>query len=84
LVRSLKATDAARRFSELLDAVEQRGETFLVIRRGRAVARIGPARVANGKAVKKLLRSQPPDKEWGTELRELRASLTVEDRSWSG
>lgn len=82
-MRSLSATEVARRFSELLDMVEQRGETFLVVRRGRAVARIGPARAANGKAVKEILRANPPDARWPTELRELRASLTVEDRHWS-
>lgn len=63
--------------------VEQRGETFLVVRRGRAVARIGPARAANGKAVKEVLRANPPDTRWASELQELRTSLTVEDRSWS-
>ena len=83
-MRSLSATDVARRFSELLDMVEQRGETFLVVRRGRAVARIGPARAANGKVVKEILRSNPPDARWASELHELRASLTVEDRRWSG
>jgi len=83
-MRSLTATDAARRFSELLDAVERRGETFLVVRRGRAVARIGPARAANGKAVKELLRSTPPDARWASELHELRAFLGVEDRRWNG
>ncbi len=64
--------------------VEQRGETFLVIRRGRAVARIVPAPAANGKVVKEILRSNPPDPRWTSELHELRASLTVEDRRWSG
>ena len=83
-MRSLSATDAARRFSELLDAVERRGETFLVVRRGRAVARIGPARAANGKAVKELLRRNPPDRQWAADLRDLRASLAVEERRWSG
>ena len=82
-MRSLSATEVARRFSELLDIVEQRGETFLVVRRGRAVARIGPARAANGKAVKEILRANPPDARWASELHELRASLTVEDRPWS-
>jgi prevent-host-death family protein len=80
---SVSATDAARRFSELLDAVERSGETFLVVRRGKAVARIGPARAANGKAVKELLRSTPPDPGWASELRELRSSLAVEDRRWN-
>jgi prevent-host-death family protein len=84
LVRSLTATDAARRFSELLDAVERRGESFLVVRRGRAVARIEPARAANGKLVKEILRSNPADHEWASELRELRAALTIEERPWNG
>lgn len=83
-MRRLTATDAARRFSELLDAVERRGESFLVVRRGHAVARIEPARAANGKAVKDVLRSSPPDKQWAVELRQLRAALAVEDRSWTG
>jgi prevent-host-death family protein len=80
-VRRLTATDAARRFSELLDAVERRGETFVVVRRGHAVARIEPARAANGKHVKEILRSNPPDRRWASELGELRAALAIEDRS---
>jgi prevent-host-death family protein len=83
-VETLTATDAARRFSELLDAVEHRGESFVVVRRGRAVARIEPARAANGKRVKEILRSNPPDRQWASELQALRASLAIEDRSWSG
>jgi prevent-host-death family protein len=82
-VRRLTATAAARRFSELLDAVETRGESFVVVRRGRAVARIGPAQVATGRAVKELLRSQPPDPEWETDLKELRATVDVEERRWN-
>ena len=83
-MRRLTATHAARRFSELLDAVERRGETFLVVRRGRAIARIEPARAANGKRVKDLLHSSRLDARWANELRELRASLRVEDRRWNG
>jgi len=78
----VSATEAARRFSAVLDSVEGRGETFVVVRRGRAVARIGPARAANGKAVKELLRSSPPDPEWVTDLHELRSVLAVEERRW--
>ena len=83
-MRTLSATDAARRFSELLDAVERRGESFLVLRRGHAVARIEPARAANGKLVKEILRTNPPDGDWANELRELRASLGIEERPWNG
>jgi len=45
-MENVSATDAAHRFSELLDAVEWRGATFLIARRGRTVARLGPAAAA--------------------------------------
>ena len=83
-MRRLTATDAARRFSQLLDAVERRGESFVIVRRGHAVARIEPARAANGRHVKEILRSNPPDRRWESELRELRAALAIEDRVWTG
>jgi prevent-host-death family protein len=81
-MRRLTATEAARRFSELLDAVEDGGESFLVLRHGRAVARIGPATGARGATVKSLLRTRPKDRTWARELRELRADLTPEERRW--
>jgi prevent-host-death family protein len=81
-MRRLTATEAARRFSELLDAVEDGGETFLVLRHGRTVARIGPATGARGAAAKELLRGRPRDRAWARELRELRADLRPEERSW--
>jgi prevent-host-death family protein len=81
-VRKLTATEAARRFSELLDAVEDGGETFLVLRHGRTVARIGPATGARGATVKELLHGRPRDRAWARELRELRADLTPEERRW--
>ena len=81
-MRRLTATDAGRRFSELLDAVENDGETFLVLRRGRTIARIGPAAGATGATVKGLLRGRPRDNAWARELHELRAGLTTEDRNW--
>src|SRR5256712_8670034 len=50
MARRISATDASRKFSDLLDAVEHRGEEFVVERRGRAVAELTPARgrVADG------------------------------------
>jgi antitoxin (DNA-binding transcriptional repressor) of toxin-antitoxin stability system len=83
-VRRLTATEAARRFSDLLDQVERDGETFLVERRGRAVASIGPAAAVSGQVVKDLLRSQPADAAWARELAELRSGLEPEVRSWNG
>jgi prevent-host-death family protein len=84
-MKSVSATEAARRFSEMLDAVERRGESFLVVRRGRAVARIGPAATAGqGRAVKELLRSAPVDDGWLDDLRRTRSLLQTEDRRWTG
>jgi len=82
-MRRLTATEAARRFSDLLDRVEQDGETFVVERRGRAVASIAPAAPASGAAIKDLLRSVSRDEDWSAELTELRSALRPEDRRWS-
>jgi antitoxin (DNA-binding transcriptional repressor) of toxin-antitoxin stability system len=68
----------------VLDAVETRGESFLVVRRGRAVARIAPASAGHGRAVKELLRSAPSDSDWLDDLRRIRSSVQAEDRRWSG
>jgi prevent-host-death family protein len=81
-VKSVTATEAARRFSDVLDAVEADGESFLVVRRGRAVARIGPATGQQGSAVKSLLRSAPRDAAWLDDVKAARASAQLEDRRW--
>lgn len=80
----LTATDAARRFADLLDAVEHRGETFLITRRGRAVARIEPAVTASGAALKRLMRDHRPDPEWLEDLARVREQAPLEDRRWPG
>jgi prevent-host-death family protein len=82
-VRRLSATEAARRFSDLLDQVEHEGETFVVERRGRAVASITPAAAVSGRAIKELLRAQAPDPGWSRELAELRGALEPEERRWN-
>jgi antitoxin (DNA-binding transcriptional repressor) of toxin-antitoxin stability system len=82
-LRRLSATEAARNFADLLDQVERDGETFVVERRGRAVASIAPAAVLSGRTVKKLLEAQEPDPTWAAELAELRHSVEREDRRWS-
>lgn len=81
-MREVSATEAARGFSALLTAVEERGETFLVTRAGRVVARIEPANGTSGKAVKGLLRHYPADPGWLEELSHVRAVASPEDRSW--
>jgi antitoxin (DNA-binding transcriptional repressor) of toxin-antitoxin stability system len=74
----LTATEAARGFFEILNAVERRGETFVVARDGRPVALVGPVRAGQGAAVKNALRAHPRDAGWADELRALRAGLSVE------
>jgi antitoxin (DNA-binding transcriptional repressor) of toxin-antitoxin stability system len=83
-MRRVSATEAARQFSDLLDQVERDGETFVVERRGRAVASIAPAAAVSGHTVKRVLRSQSPDPSWPRELAELRGLLEREDRRWNG
>jgi prevent-host-death family protein len=83
-MKDLTATNAARRFSEVLDAVEHKRESFVVTRNGKAVARITPAEKGNGAEVKRILLEHPPDPNWAREIQELRSLLTLEDRDWDG
>ncbi len=81
-MKEISATDAARGFSALLDAVEHDGETFVVTRGGRGIARIEPAAGMSGAAVKSLLRGHPTDADWSDELHDLRALAATQDRPW--
>jgi len=81
-MKKLSATDASRRFSEVLDEVERGGESYLVVRRGRAVATIGPASGGTGKALKDVLRTNRPDDAWAGELRELREGIEPATDPW--
>ena len=81
-LKQLSATEAARRFSEVLDRVERDGESYVVVRHGRAVATIGPARGGTGKALKDALRANRPDADWADELRELRESVGAGTDPW--
>jgi prevent-host-death family protein len=68
----ISATDASKRFADMLDAVEHRGETFTVVRRGRAIATVSPARRTGLAALREFLRAHPPDEEWARDLAEVR------------
>ncbi|MGH8884581.1 MAG: type II toxin-antitoxin system Phd/YefM family antitoxin [Egibacteraceae bacterium] len=76
----VSATEAARNFADLLDAVE-RGERFTIIRRGKAVAHLEPPHHGRGSDVKSVLRAHRPDPGWASDLAETRRLLTVEERS---
>jgi antitoxin (DNA-binding transcriptional repressor) of toxin-antitoxin stability system len=83
-VREITATEAARRFSEVLDAVEHQGESFVVRRGGKVIASITPASARRGRALKDVLLAHDRDAGWVDELHELRAGLTPEERVWPG
>ena len=81
-MKQLSATDAARRFSNVLDSVEFEHETFVVVRHGRVVATIGPAVAGTGRALKDALLKHRPDAEWAAELRELRDAVGPGTDPW--
>ncbi len=79
-MREVTATEASRRFADLLDAVEHRGERFAIVRRGQVVAELAPLTRASGAAVKDLLRRHRVDRDWVSDLVALRAEAVAEDR----
>ncbi len=68
----ISATEASKRFADMLDAVEHRGETFTVVRRGRAIATVAPARRTTVAELREFLREHPPDSGWESDLADLR------------
>jgi prevent-host-death family protein len=71
-MRELTATDASRGFSDLLDAVEHRGESFRILRRGRTVALVVPPRTFGREDLADLLAAHRTDDTWVAELAALR------------
>ena len=68
----ISATEASKHFADVLDAVEHRGETFTVVRRGRVVATIAPARRGSGADLRRILTELPPDDRWADDLQDVR------------
>ncbi|HLN07221.1 MAG TPA: type II toxin-antitoxin system prevent-host-death family antitoxin [Acidimicrobiales bacterium] len=77
----VSATEAARSFSDLLDAVEHHGERFTIVRRGRVVAQLAPVSTGKGRDVKALLGRHSPDPAFARDVASVRELLEVEDRS---
>ena len=77
----ISATEAARRFSDMLDSVEHGKETYTIIRRGRAVAHLEPVDKGRGAEVKEILRRHSPDSRWSEELSRLRELVEIDARS---
>ena len=77
----ISATEAARRFSDVLDSVEHENRRYTIVRRGKAVAHLEPVSSGRGSEVKAMLRRHVADGEWADELRELRGLIEIDDRS---
>lgn len=84
-MRSITATEASRRFSDLLDAVE-RGETITITRGNQAVAEIGRARRRTGADLRTALAGiGPPDDDFATDIAGALALILPEERDpWAG
>ena len=82
----ISATEAARSFSELMNRVRYRGESFLVERGGKPICEILPVRPPKFSSAElaKLLRSLPkPDEEYLAIVEHLIAKQpTVADSGW--
>ena len=74
------ATEAARKFADLLDSVEHEGQRYTVTRRGKAVAHIEPVSLGGGADAKALFRRHDIDAGWADDLDEVRGLLEVEPR----
>lgn len=76
----VNATDAARNFSDWLDAVEHRGERFAIVRRGKIVAQLEPVNTGRGRDVKALLERHRADPSFARDLASVRELLEAEAR----
>ena len=79
-MREVTATEAARHFSDLLDAVEHGRVGFAIVRHGKAIAHLSPVTGGGGRQAKALLAAFPVDPGWANDLAALRASLLLEER----
>jgi prevent-host-death family protein len=68
----ISATDASKRFADVLNAVEHRGQRFTVVRRGKVVATIAPARRGTGADLRRILNDHPPDETWHDDVHDIR------------
>ena len=77
----VSATDAARNFADILDAIEHRGEHYTIVRRGKAVAELEPVSRGRGADVKAILRHHRGDKAWAQDLADVRQLLELDMRN---
>ncbi len=77
-MRTISATEASRRFSDLLDAIEA-GETVTVTRGNKPIAEIRPARRRTGRDLRAALAGIPtPDEQFVADVSEAVAAVAQE------
>jgi prevent-host-death family protein len=77
-MRTITATEASRRFSDLLDVIE-RGESVVVTRGNRPIAEIRPARRRTGKDLRAALSdTAPPNEHFEKDITDTVTLLTTD------
>lgn len=84
-MRTISATEASRRFSDLLDAIEA-GETVTVTRGNRPVAEVRPARRRTGRDLRAALAEvPPPDDRFAADIDDAIGHLSTDEADpWAG
>ncbi|MFC7481665.1 type II toxin-antitoxin system Phd/YefM family antitoxin [Luedemannella flava] len=84
-MRTISATEASRRFSDLLDAIE-RGESVTVTRGNRPIAEIRPARQRTGRDLRAALAEiAPPDEQFEATIADALTHVTDDQADpWAG
>lgn len=84
-MRTISATEASRRFSDLLDAIEA-GDTVTVTRGNRPIAEIRPAQRRTGRDLRAALADiPPPDERFAADIADAIGHLTDEEPDpWAG
>lgn len=79
-MRTISATEASRRFSDLLDAIEA-GESVTVTRGNRPIAEVRPVRRRTGRDLRLALEGiDPPDDQFVRDIDEVVAGLSNDGR----
>ncbi|MCB0866438.1 MAG: type II toxin-antitoxin system Phd/YefM family antitoxin [Solirubrobacterales bacterium] len=81
-MKRITATEASRSFAELLDAVDRSGDAYVIERRGRPVATIGPPPTANGGAIRLAIEELALDRDLAEDLGSIRSLLVEDERPW--
>ena len=81
-MKRISTTEAARNLADVLDRVEQTGETFVAERRGRTVAQISAAPRGNAPEIIDLLKHAPLDGSSMEDISAVRDPLPDRTPSW--